>query len=546
MLEPLGSHPLDPAARHGAQALDLDLPYHGAVPVAHSQAIKQQRPVLFVLGHEPEADRAAASSQRCGQDHRLRPVGILGGDLEILRGRAAARRHGDTKHGGLCAVGLLVALDSDAVHPLGWNVDGNVQPVVIARESVCALLLIPPAATGPLSGKQVRLVHHRAVLIEHDQSIQNQCPRSVVFVDVRKADRHCTFPQGRVEPHRLRARVPSVLSLGCDGKIANGVGNGGHVQVGAVEEHALAVGQKEELPCCDGAAGFDGVGPSHRRHHWRHRSRPLDDALRIDPAVEEPLGIQQFAAQHALARYRPTLHEARERLRLPRQFLGREQTLHPGVSQRCNPHRVGVGQRLGPEPRRERDLHQQVLQVVGPPARDPLPERGGQPLHLRRLRIGGQQPTGEVAVALVLRRLRHGHPEHGRPPELHRALGEALVLRDAPRQPLQAVRRVRHRRPVEAGRAHVPVPRVPLDVGRACAFLVEPVQRVETAPSLPVRPVLPVVLERAGYRIQHPVADRAGRVLQRRVVGVGQRDRVRGSGGGLLDVQAEKVIVGPP
>ena len=160
----------------------------------------------------------------------------------------------------------------------------------------------------------------------------------------------------------------------------------------------------------------------------------------------------------------PPLH-AGQHHRLAREFLWREQPLRAGVGQSNRSRRIEIARGIGPEPIREHQLHQQVIQVVRRAAAEAVAEAARQALHFGPLGGRREQPTLEIRVLARLRRFGDFAAHHRRPPELHRSGGEVVLGDDAAGEPGQAVVAVRQRVVAEARIAHVAVPGVAHAVG---------------------------------------------------------------------------------
>ena len=238
-----------------------------------------------------------------------------------------------------------------------------------------------------------------------------------------------------------------------------------------------------------------------------------------------------------------------EGLRLRNQLFRGEQPRYARVAQRGRAGLVVSSDRLSPEPGRQRHLGEEVLCVVSSTATESLAERLRERIDLQGLRGRCNQQRIEVRIGPVARGLDEFHAHDRRPPEPDGRLGESLVRNELFNQPLQAVVRAWCRPVVKPRVAHVAKPGVASPVRGYRPVFRGPVQVRQGVPAavlVPEEPHVAVVLVGAGDRVHRNVAYRAGRVVHRGVVRIREGIGILRACRGLLDVEAQEVVVGPP
>ena len=488
--------------------------------------------------------------------------------IPVERGQPGLDAAGGAGADGVCIQGnrqsrqLIVELlapedDFQAIVAVRCNLQREAQDCALAAVELIAVFREVTAVARMAFGvvREFFDLHRPAEIsgrVEKVQTIHPQVPALAplpVPVSVQEREGHRLGPTPRRPGNSDRLRVVPDAAHRRD---AADLRRRRTPDVHAAQQLAIAVLQQVQLLEDDHAAEFHGMALRDRRHERRHVVGALGDAVRIDAAIEQAV----FAIQIAWAEDEPLRRvgadssplDAGDRCGLAREFLRRQQPLHPRIAQRLAASRVVVQHRADAEPRRQDQIRQQVLQDVGSAALDAVAETRRQSRHLAGLRVGGEESACEAHVVGVLRRGRHFGAHDRRPPELHRGFGETLIRRDLCGQPAQAPVGIRNDLAVETGQAHVAIPGVALDIERSRTvrrFLVEIVERIHAAVVHPVVALVAVVLERARHRIENGMADRAGAVVHRRIVGVGEGDRVRCPRSGFLDVQPQEVIVGP-
>ena len=310
------------------------------------------------------------------------------------------------------------------------------------------------------------------------------------------------------------------------------------IGIDAIENATLLLGPHEELALDNRATHSERMTLGDRCHQRRDFTSAHRDSVGVDASVEHlvsaaaliALSVQMIHVMHEPA-LMPSPPVSRDCFGLSDQFFRSQQTLATCIAQCRCARRIVPGHRLRPEPRRQHDLYQEVLGVVRVATVHPCSEglRESRDFGILKPRPG--QASRGISGCAARGEIGDLGSGDDRPPELDDRLGESGIGRDLLHEPLQAVFGSWGASAVESGRGHVSVPGIPFAIpGNRVVLrvLVRLGQRIPSAEAVPVRAVLGIVLERAGYRIQLRVTGRASRIVARRVIRTRDIGRAQG------------------
>ena len=239
--------------------------------------------------------------------------------------------------------------------------------------------------------------------------------------------------------------------------------------IDARKQSPLRFGKEVELLHGHRASRGHRVPLGDAGHDGCEVSAAFNDAIRVDPAIEEPVSVLGVGPVLLIAGARPAIGlgsspvKPRQRNGLAREFLWGQEARCTGVGQRNGSNWTVVRDGRRTEPLRQDDFGQQIFEVVALAAAESATEGTSQALHLRRLRVRGEQLALEVRVSLG-GRLNYGAPHDRWPPEFHGGRGEARIGDDLFREPLETVVGIGRFMAIEPGRTHVAVPSVAFPV----------------------------------------------------------------------------------
>lgn len=150
-------------------------------------------------------------------------------------------------------------------------------------------VLLDVVAAGPVRQILHLEVEHRRIALAHGEAVQQDVAvaAGLMPVVVQEGQRY-GYGAGR-QVALQRQRLPFCPRRRVDLEGVRELRDRRHVGVDAGEQPALGVGQQVDLAHDDRAAHLCRVPLGHVCHHRSHVARPLRDAIRVDPAIQQSI-----------------------------------------------------------------------------------------------------------------------------------------------------------------------------------------------------------------------------------------------------------------